>query len=134
MVEPTPIAPGIDTLAPQPVLTPAGETAKQTFVLGEAAEPQLRPFQYHASDEDLADLVRGEAGLGAVVVVGEGGAGLGAGGISGDGRALGRDDRDVRRARGVERLDDLDDFGGRPRPGDDDDPVVAAGQLVLSES
>ena len=58
MVETTPIAPGIDTLAPQPALTPAGENAKQTFVLGDAAVPQLRPFQYHASDEDLADLKR----------------------------------------------------------------------------
>jgi pimeloyl-ACP methyl ester carboxylesterase len=55
---------GTDTaLAPEP--TTKGETLRQTIVLGGAPEPtpsakdaSLRPFEFRASDEDLADLKR----------------------------------------------------------------------------
>ena len=58
MAETPPITPGVDTLVPQPTATPDSEVPKQTFVLSDAAEPPIRPFEYHASDEDLADLKR----------------------------------------------------------------------------
>lgn len=58
MADTTPIATGVETLAPETAPSSSGEAAKQTFVLGDAAEPPIRPFEYHASDEDLADLKR----------------------------------------------------------------------------
>src|SRR5262245_43834699 len=52
---------GADTLAPtQPVPVQPPETeAKQPIILGEpAGDTSIRPFSFHATDEDLADLKR----------------------------------------------------------------------------
>ena len=52
---------GADTLAPpQPTTSPTPhDEPKQTIILAEpAADAAVRPFTYHASDEDLADLKR----------------------------------------------------------------------------
>jgi pimeloyl-ACP methyl ester carboxylesterase len=56
MAEPT--AGGADTLAPTPTTTKPSPTAAETAVIGAAAtgDASIRPFQFHASDEDLADL------------------------------------------------------------------------------
>lgn len=55
---------GSDTaLAPEPTTTTKGEALRQTIVLGGASEPSakdasIRPFEYRASDDELADLKR----------------------------------------------------------------------------
>jgi pimeloyl-ACP methyl ester carboxylesterase len=51
---------GADTLAPTPTQpTPAPDAAsKESMILGSAADTAVRPFEFHASDEDLADLKR----------------------------------------------------------------------------
>jgi len=52
---------GADTLAPtQPVPVPPPATeSKETIILGEpAGDTSIRPFSFHATDEDLADLKR----------------------------------------------------------------------------
>jgi pimeloyl-ACP methyl ester carboxylesterase len=58
MAEPT--AGGADTLAPTPSTTttgaPAAESAAVSFAVG--GDTSIRPFQFHAPDEDLADLKR----------------------------------------------------------------------------
>jgi len=50
---------GADTLAPTPQSTPA-QTAepKQTVFIGGADDTAIRPFSFHAPDDDLADLKR----------------------------------------------------------------------------
>jgi pimeloyl-ACP methyl ester carboxylesterase len=48
---------GADTLAPtQPA--PKQEAEKKTIILGKEDDAAIRPFTFHASDEDLADLKR----------------------------------------------------------------------------
>ena len=52
---------GADTLAPTPGLeTTAAQTneTKQTIILGGAADTAIRPFSFHAPEEDLIDLKR----------------------------------------------------------------------------
>ena len=51
---------GADTLAPSPQHAPTKtDEPKQTIILGQAAgDTSIRPFSYHATDEDLADLKR----------------------------------------------------------------------------
>jgi hypothetical protein len=53
---------GADTLAPtptQPSSPPSQEGAlKETIILSGAGDASIRPFQFHASDEELADLRR----------------------------------------------------------------------------
>lgn len=53
-----------DTLAPKANTAP-GEASAQTFVIGAGTEPErhvsdpsIRPFQFRAADEELADLRR----------------------------------------------------------------------------
>ena len=55
MAETTSPGGGADTLAPSP--QPLPET-KPTFVLGGAEDTAIRPFSFHATDEELADLKR----------------------------------------------------------------------------
>ena len=65
MPEPTPPTPASpETLSPKPEAT-ANEAVTESFVIGAAGEPDLhvddasiRPFQFRASHEDLADLKR----------------------------------------------------------------------------
>ena len=64
MAEPNPPTPAnTDTLEPKTAASPGG-AGTQTFVIGGVEpEPQvgdesIRPFQFRASDEDLADLKR----------------------------------------------------------------------------
>ena len=60
MAETTSPTGGADTLAPtqpSPTQTVQAEP-KQTFVLGSATDTAIRPFSFHAADEDLADLKR----------------------------------------------------------------------------
>lgn len=65
MPEPTPPTPASpESLSPKPEAT-AKEAVTETFVIGASGEPDLhvedvsvRPFQFHAPDEDLADLKR----------------------------------------------------------------------------
>ena len=55
---------GTDTLAPKPATTTPSATPVEASVIGRppSAQPtgdtSIRPFQFHASDEDLADLKR----------------------------------------------------------------------------
>lgn len=55
---------GVDNAAQAPVAANSGATLAQASVTGAAAvasasdDPSIRPFQFHASDEDLADLRR----------------------------------------------------------------------------
>jgi len=62
MAETTSPAGGADTLAPSPdhSIAPASTTeAKQTIILGQpAGDVTIRPFSYHATEEDLTDLKR----------------------------------------------------------------------------
>ena len=59
MTETTSPGGGADTLAPtSPAPTPTAEP-KQTIILGQpAGDTSIRPFSYHATDDDLADLKR----------------------------------------------------------------------------
>jgi len=60
MAATTPPSGGADTLAPTPstTATPVAQP-KDTFILGEPqGDDSIRPFSFHASDEDLADLKR----------------------------------------------------------------------------
>ncbi len=45
------------TAQPQAAPPPTAELT-ETLIVGKAADPSIRPFQFHASDEDLADLKR----------------------------------------------------------------------------
>ena len=62
----TPPTGGADTLAPTPQHSPtetqATQAPKQTIILGQpdsrAEDRSIRPFSYHASDEELAELKR----------------------------------------------------------------------------
>jgi pimeloyl-ACP methyl ester carboxylesterase len=57
MVDTTSPSGGTDTLTPvQPV--PTQEAEKKTIILGVRDEEAIRPFSFHVSDEDLADLKR----------------------------------------------------------------------------
>jgi pimeloyl-ACP methyl ester carboxylesterase len=61
MTETTSPSGGADTLTPTPEHAPAqtGKAEpKQTIILGGAGDSSIRPFSFHASDEDLADLKR----------------------------------------------------------------------------
>jgi pimeloyl-ACP methyl ester carboxylesterase len=60
MTQTTPPAGGGDTLAPAPSTTNADATSGETSVIGAAAtgDTSIRPFQFNASDDDLADLKR----------------------------------------------------------------------------
>ncbi len=58
MTQTTPPAGGGDTLGPAPSTTKADATSGETFVIGAAGDTSIRPFQFHASDDDLADLKR----------------------------------------------------------------------------
>ena len=49
---------GADTLAPKQPSTPTQEAPKETIILGQAGDTSIRPFIFHASVEDLADLKR----------------------------------------------------------------------------
>ena len=52
---------GADTLAPtQPVPVPPPATeSKETIILGEpSGDTPIRPFSFHATDEELADMKR----------------------------------------------------------------------------
>ena len=60
MADSTPPSGGADTLAqPQPVPEVQETDTKETIILGRpAGDTSIRPFSYHAADEDLADLKR----------------------------------------------------------------------------
>jgi pimeloyl-ACP methyl ester carboxylesterase len=60
MAATTPPSGGADTLAPAPSTTAAPAAApKDTFILGDPeGQASVRPFSFHASDEDIADLKR----------------------------------------------------------------------------
>ena len=60
MTATTPPSGGGDTLAPKPTTEAGSETSRQTFILREhtSKDTSVRPFSFHASDEDLADLKR----------------------------------------------------------------------------
>lgn len=60
MTAATPPSGGGDTLAPKRTKTTSSETAKDTLMFGElpGEDTSIRPFTFHASDEDLADLKR----------------------------------------------------------------------------
>ena len=56
---------GADTLAPSPQSTPIksqGEAPNEAIILGRSDDTSIKPFGFHASDEDLADLKRRIAG------------------------------------------------------------------------
>ena len=61
MTATTPPAGGQETLAPipqpEPSIPPVAESL-ETYTLAPAGDTAIRPFEYHASDEDLADLKR----------------------------------------------------------------------------
>jgi len=63
MAETTPPEGGADTLAPQPAPTKSSQPEANAFVTGGAVDKiandtSIRPFSFHASDEDLAELKR----------------------------------------------------------------------------
>jgi pimeloyl-ACP methyl ester carboxylesterase len=59
-----PAPPGAETLSPAPVQVPATAPVGDSSIIGAAAsfapadDPSIRPFHYHASDAELADLKR----------------------------------------------------------------------------
>jgi pimeloyl-ACP methyl ester carboxylesterase len=61
MADTTPPPDGADTIAPQPTTTTSNEPQAKTFVMGgttdrPAENRSIRPFSFHASNDDLADL------------------------------------------------------------------------------
>ena len=63
MAETRPPVVGADTLAPQPAPTTFGQPEAKAFVVSDAIDKtvddtSIRPFSFHASDEELADLKR----------------------------------------------------------------------------
>ena len=60
MTATTPPSGGGDALAPKPLKKAGSDTSKQSFILGEqtSKDSSVKPFNFRASDEDLADLKR----------------------------------------------------------------------------
>jgi pimeloyl-ACP methyl ester carboxylesterase len=59
MAQMTPPTSGNDTLAPEPTQPAPTQTApKETIILAAAGDESIRPFEFHATDEELADLRR----------------------------------------------------------------------------
>src|SRR3954463_15413044 len=59
-----PSAPGAETLASRPAIAPASTAVGESSIIGAAAsavpdgDTSIRPFHYHATDAELADLKR----------------------------------------------------------------------------
>ena len=57
-----PVPPPTETLTQKPATAPSATTTASTSFIAAAAEPSgdtsIRPFQYHATDEELGDLKR----------------------------------------------------------------------------
>ena len=47
-----------ETLAPTPTTASPNATATETFMIGGSGDSSVRPFEFRASDEELADLRR----------------------------------------------------------------------------